>query len=457
MDSSVGRIGNRRISAGLAAALSLGALLACLPMRGRDSGAAPAVGSPAAGGLPGCGKDTDCKGTRVCEHGTCVEPSAASRARMPPPAPPAAPPTAVPALKLGGPVPMFHDDPQHTGRSSFRAPPRRPREVWRFPTQGTVFSAAVLAEDGTVLFGSHDHFLYALTPEGALRWKLQTGDLVWATPALGPNGVVYAGSDDDKVYAANLADGTLRWASAFGRCRRAVGLGPEAARCDVDQLTLGPDGTIYAGGDGIYAIRPDGTLRWRFSPAEKAHCAGAPAVSPEGLVYAGCQDDAVYALDAEGNKRWEFRGPNDFDSTPALGPDGTVYIGSDDRRLYAFLPDGRLRFAVLTEGPVRSSPALGLDGTVYFGSYDGSLYAVTPEGTVGWSFRSADRIHSSPTVDAAGTVLFGSQDDRLYALLPDGKLLWSVLLDGDVDSTPVLGPDGTIYVGTDDRALHALR
>lgn len=38
---------------------------------------APAAGAPAPARLPGCSKDTDCKGERVCEQGTCVEPKPA--------------------------------------------------------------------------------------------------------------------------------------------------------------------------------------------------------------------------------------------------------------------------------------------------------------------------------------------------------------------------------------------
>ena len=38
----------------------------------REAGAP--VPSPSAAELPGCGKDTDCKGERVCEAGRCVDP-----------------------------------------------------------------------------------------------------------------------------------------------------------------------------------------------------------------------------------------------------------------------------------------------------------------------------------------------------------------------------------------------
>jgi outer membrane protein assembly factor BamB len=424
---------------------------------------------PPAGTLPGgCGKDTDCKGARICVRHACADP--------PPPAP--APPPDAPAdggadgapvdgsaadaaVSIGderpaGASPMFHVDSAHIGRSRFAAPAGAPHEVMHVATGGVVFSSPAITDDGVVIFGSHDRSIYAAAADGTIRWRRPTGDLVWAAPALGPGGVVYIGSDDDRLYALDVKDGSVRWQFTAGPCRVALGVGPEAARCDVDGVTVGPDGTVYAAADGLYALTPEGALKWKFAPGT-THCATPPAVGRDGTIYVGCRDDGFYAVDAAGNKKWEFRAGDDVDSAPAIAPDGTVYVGSDDHKLYAFAPGGALKFAVATGGAVRSSPALAADGTVYVGSGDGVLYAVRPSGLVAWTFRTADRILSSPLVDAAGMVLVGSEDDRLYALLPDGKLAWSLLLDGDVDATPALGSDGTIYVGCDDRALHALR
>ncbi len=433
-----------------------------------------ALGCPPAATLPaGCGKDVDCKGARICVAHACVDPPPKPAAH---PAPPAgdggiadggaadggAPDGAVGsdagAAALPAPIgaaQMFHVDATHSGRSRFKGPIVTPHETMHVATGGVVYGSPAITDDGTLVFGSHDKSIYAVDAAGKIRWRHPTGDLVWGTPALGPGGVVYAGSDDDHLYAFDLDDGNVRWQFTAGPCRVASGVGPEGARCDVDGVTVAPDGTVYASADGLYALSPDGKLKWKFAPAV-THCAATPAVGPDGTVYVGCQDDAVYAVGPDGTKRWDFRAGDDVDSSPAVGADGTVYVGSDDHKLYALGPGGVLRWAVTTGGPVHSSPAIGADGTVYVGSFDGALYAVRPGGVVAWSFRTADRIVSSPLVDAAGNVLVGSEDDRLYALSPDGKLLWSLLLDGDVDATPALGPDGTIYVGDDDRALHAL-
>jgi outer membrane protein assembly factor BamB len=412
----------------------------------------------------GCGKDTDCKGTRICVQHACVDPPHPSPTPTPLPAVDAGEPDLAPEVDGGvvfkwesrDPSAMFHGDPFHTGRSKYKFPLQAPRETMHVATGGVVFSSPAIGDDGLIAFTSHDRNIYGAGADGTIKWRHATGDLAWSSPALW-NGIVYAGSDDDKLYALDAADGSVRWTYTAGPCRTQVGIGPEAARCDVDGVTVAPDGTIYFTADGLYALKGDGTLLWKFSPGN-THCATPPAVGYDGTLYVGCQDDALYAVDrTTGLKRWEFRAGDDIDGAPLVMPDGTVWFGSDDHKLYAVGPGGALRFAVATAGAIRSSPAQGPSGNVYVGSFDGNLYAVRPNGTVAWTFRAADRILSSPLVDAAGNVLIGSEDDRLYALTPDGKLLWSLLLDGDVDSTPALGADGTIYVGCDDRALHAFR
>ncbi len=410
----------------------------------------------------GCGRDVDCKGNRICVRGECVDPPPAPRAPVYYPPPGAPSPRdggadlgpLAPTVTLPGFSPEFHVDWAHTGRSRFRAPASAPTTHVKVETRGVVVSSPAIDDAGVAYFGSHDHLVRAATAEGKVRWSRATGDLVWCSPALGPGGALYVGSDDDKLYALDAGGGEVRWTFAAGPCKRSSGVGPEASRCDVDGVTIGPDGTIYLVADGAYALRPDGTTRFRFRL--NTHCGGAPAVGPDGTVYIGCQDGALYALGPDGEKRWEFRAGDDVDSSPAVGADGTVYVGSDDHKLYALGPTGAVKWAVQTGGDVRSSPAIAADGTVYVGSFDGGLYAVHPDGTIAWTFRAADRILSSPAIDADGLVLVGSQDDRLYAIRPDGKLAWSVLMDGDVDGTPAIGP-GTVYIGSDDKALHILR
>jgi outer membrane protein assembly factor BamB len=404
-------------------------------------------------GADGCGSDKDCKLNRICEANHCVWPD---RIRSVVPYPLVAPASSEGSIEsLAQGIGMFRFDPLHRGRSTFFLPQHKPDVVWTVETGAPVTSSPTLSADGLVMVGSHSGKVYAADKTGKMAWMFTTSDMVWSSPAVAVDGTVYFGSDDDNLYAVDGKTGKQQWKARLGTCLQTVGIGPEATRCDVDAgPTVGPDGAIYTGGDAIYAINPDGVLRWRFPVAGHVH--SAPAVAADGTVIAGSQDNSIYAVNPDGRLRWEFRARDDVESTPAIEEDGTVYVGSDDNRLYALSPQGQLLWAFTTGDDVRASPAIGRDGTIYIGSFDGLLYAIRRDGTLLWSFRTGDRILSSALVDAGGAILVGSQDDRLYAIEPDGRLRWSVELGGDVDSSPLLAADGTVYVGSDDGRLYAL-
>lgn len=413
-----------------------------------------------------CGADRDCKLDRVCQAGRCLSPAAAAGRSDTWPLDPqgVASPGVVAAsgaqVAAASAQAMHRFGPAHRGRVPFRLPRRKPTQAWGFETGGPITSSPAQIGD-LVIVGSHDGRVYGLDAAGQKRWVFATGDLVFSSPAIVGNpaqgpAVVYIGSDDDHLYALDATTGTMRWRYKVGGCREMRGVGPEASRCDVDAgPTIGPDGTIYTGGDGIYAIRPDGTLRWRFGT--NGHVSSSPALLADGTVLAGSQDNSMYAINPDGTKKWDFRAGDDIESSPAVGDDGTIYFGADDQKIYALSPVGALKWAFNTGDDVRAGPAVAADGTVVVGSFDAQLYAIRPDGTLAWTFRTGDRILSSALIDADGAILFGAQDDRLYALESDGRLRWSVELNGDVDSSPTLTADGRIVVGSDDRRLYLLR
>ncbi len=412
-------------------------------------GALGLAGCAGRGGVrEGCAKDSDCKGARVCVDQQCVEPTGAAAARDGAPGVPSRPPGTPPYAMFGG-------DPRHTGRLAGAAPEKAPQPLWSLRFEGRVVGSPTVGPDGTIYAGSHDGKLHAIGTDGKPRWSLATGDRVWSTPAVAEDRTVYTGSDDDHLYAVDGATGKLKWKLRLGRCEPPIGFGPEGARCDVDGVMIGPDGTIYAGADGVYAVWPDGSLRWKFATPERVP--STPAVTADGTVYAGCLDDALYAIRPDGTKAWEYRTGADIESSPAIAADGAVVFGSDDGAVYALEPDGTLRWKVLTRAEVRATPAIGSDGTIYVGSYDGRLYAIAPTGQVLWRFAAMDRIHGPAAVAANGIILVGSQDDHLYAISPAGVLLWYLTLDDDVDAAPSLSSTGVLYTASDDQTVRAFQ
>ncbi len=298
---------------------------------------------------------------------------------------------------------------------------------------------------------------------GSIRTDLTLGGMVWATAALDARGDLYVGADDDHLYAIDPGASKVRWKVRLGDCKPARAPGPEGARCDVDGgPTLGPDGDLYVGADGVYRISTAGEIRWHWptdadADARAQHVFSSPVVTAEGLVVFGGQDGFVTALRSDGTEAWRYKVGSDVDGSAAAGIDGTLYIGSDDGRLHALRSDGSLKWSFVTQSDIRSSVAVATDGTIYLSSFDGNLYSLDPTGNVRWMLPTGGRVAASPVLDGAGVVYVGSQDDRLYAVTAEGTVRWNVEFPTDIDSSVAITDAGTIVVGADDGKLRGLR
>ena len=371
----------------------------------------------------------------------------------------------------------------------------------------TFLSSPAIAPDGTIYVGAEDHFLYALNPNGTVKWKYETGNSLFASPAIGSDGTIYIGSEDRQIYAIN-PNGTLKWIvptkSVF-----------------TSSAAIAADGTIYVAGTGI-----DRTI---FSCISNSSCSktitqacgpGFPPCPTDETCVAGqaagytvvAQLGNFYALTDEGTKgtiKWAVGLSGEVHSSPAIANDGTIYIGSNgdfvfDRSVicdntsifppsdvdpsrpvnghfYAFNPDGTLKWAFNTLGDVISSPAIGSDGTIYVGSQHpsmfygkdhstlvgessvatGFIYAINPDGTPKCLRDLFGDIDSSPAVGSDGTIYVGSDNFHVYALDPNCSLdrLWPIKwvepTRDEVKSSPAIASDGTIYIGSNDSSLYA--
>src|ERR1022692_3258321 len=110
----------------------------------------------------------------------------------------------------------------------------------------------VIGPDDTIYLGSDDNNVYALYPDGSVKWTYETDGTVRASPALGADGTIYVGSSDNKLYALN-PNGQLKWSFPTQRDIRS-------------SAAIGSDGTIYVGSSDhyLYAVNPSGQQIWRF-------------------------------------------------------------------------------------------------------------------------------------------------------------------------------------------------
>ena len=256
---------------------------------------------------------------------------------------------------------------------------------------GRTTSSPTLGSDGTVYTTSGTGKLFAISPAGKTLWTAQTGLILKASPALGQDGTVYVASMDDKLYAiapplAGQTEGQVRWTFRFGDFpgggtpvtatappSGSDGLGSGATP------TIGPDGTIYIGADNsnMYAIAPDGQLKWQFgAEREVAGIWSSATLSADGqTLYFGANKGGVYALrTGDGSLVWQYSIGGSIYSSLTLDKNGVLYTGSTAGHLIAI--DSRTGKQVWdytnpANVSVWSAPALDSDGNLFIGDRQG--------------------------------------------------------------------------------------
>jgi PGF-pre-PGF domain-containing protein len=315
---------------------------------------------------------------------------------------------------------------------------------WSYPTGDVIMRISpVIGSDGTIYIGSNDGNLYALDPNGTLKWKYATGAIDLSSAAVGSDGTIYVGTNGAGFYALK-PDGSQKWHYNAGG--------------DIASPAIGSDGTIYFGSDNqnLYALNPDGTWKWTFTAG---YFYDSPAIGGDGTLYIGSSDQNLYALDpADGSVKWSYGTGGPIMGSPAIDKDGTIYTGSGDNNVYAIHPNGHWKWTYSTGGAIEmATPAIGPDGTVYIGSSDTNLYALDPtDGIKKWSFATGDMIYESAAVGPDGTIYVGSFDCNIYALDPtSGNPKWYYTTGSVIWGSPAIGSDGAVYIGSLDNSLYA--
>lgn len=324
--------------------------------------------------------------------------------------------------------------------------------LWQFSAEGATTGVPALAADGTVYFGggAPDRHLYAVRPDGTLRWRFQAGGTIDnCSPAIGADGTIYFGASDGQVTALTPA-GTIRW-------QRSIGTGTAAV-----SPAVGIDGTVHIHGlDGVlHALDgATGAIRWRTDVV--ATTFASPVIAPDGTIYQMAGVGGLVALTPGGTVKWRFTVASDAFSTPALDAAGNIYFTTyTSSRLYSVRPDGteRWNFAAASGSLTSASPVLSADGaTAYFGSSNRVFHAVnTADGALRWRVTLGGSVVSSTAaVDSSGAVYVGAGDGRLYSINDVGTIRRSWDTAFPIRSSPTI-VGRTLYVTSADQKLYAL-
>ncbi len=360
------------------------------------------------------------------------------------------------------PWPYFGQNLRNNGRSPYDTSHVDGTVKWNYtldPAYGirNALSHPVVDRSGNLYINSELKAL-AFDPEGNLIWNVSLFTMISTAPALGPDGTIYIGGDNQLLHALNPRDGSVRWTF-------------DAGSKIVSHPVVTSRNVIYFGTSDGEFFALDGLSRtplWTFSVdlPDEPFLHGritTPAIADDGRIYIGSNSGHFYALNSDGTLYWErFLGEEGIVSSPSIADDGTIYLGFIDG-LYAFNPnDGSVKWVYQVMDRhgslygVWGTPAIGKDGTIYFGAADNSTYALYPDGRFKWNLMTDSHIHfSSPAIGADGTIYIGSYDTVFYAINPDRSIKWYNITTGAINSSPAIGADGTVYVGNVRGSVYA--
>jgi len=286
---------------------------------------------------------------------------------------------------------------------------------------------------------------------GRIRWRFQEDfDYILSRPAVAADGTIYSIDPTGHLYAL-AANGGLKWivnvpGTGFGN------------------VSLGSDGTIYTGGTTvIFAVAPNGTLKWRFNQTPGAFILLGPNVGPDGNIYAvGTQGMGVFSLTPQGTLRWAT--PENFDR-PIVILQEIVFAPSPQSRFY-FHANDHLRGIGLDGTPLftyvdglpqdNHQPAVAPDGSLYtnlFSAFGPGLMMgkFDDSGNLLWhvfdQFSNSTNVLSVPDVGRDGVIYNGRNLNTLYAINPDSSVRWQYT-DSESLMIPIVSPrNDLIFLG----------
>jgi outer membrane protein assembly factor BamB len=172
---------------------------------------------------------------------------------------------------------------------------------WSRPDLGTSNGAVAIDADGTII-ARGDRSLIAMDARGNKRWERKVRDSLTA-PAIGETGVLYA--------SGNLG----LWAFAkTGEEKWFVNTRPYAGTAWYSTPVVSADGTIYFATDSLWAVRPDGTVKWKWT-GEK-YLDHSPVLAADGTIVVSDAGGRLYGITSDGRRRWQYARP----MQPHYGP-----------------------------------------------------------------------------------------------------------------------------------------
>lgn len=282
--------------------------------------------------------------------------------------------------------------------------------AWARPISGASFSeiAHAVTENGTLYISDifNDILLAYDTVPGTLKWTYQFfGGHSNNNVTVGADGTIYTtrinGADDTFTVWAFNPSGSVKWASSYDP--------PDQIGCS--QISIGPDGKLYmvtrglnpagepAGSGTLFALNPgDGSIAWQYPTGDVFGIT--PLIDSSGTIYVAnteknSSEKSIFAINPDGTLKWRrsIGVSTDSWSRLALRPDGLLL--ADRRSLYP--STNRSVEAVATDtGVLVWAEPIAVDrfSTELFSDAANGFFAATAPGGPEVGFHYYDSAHN---------------------------------------------------------------
>jgi len=339
---------------------------------------------------------------------------------------------------------IFRGDQNLTGVSNTTVP-NSPELLWTFQTGDNIKSAPVV-EDGKVVVGSTDGFVYCLDMNGKLLWKFETSNTIEA-PAIILKGVVYIGNLDGMLYALDLNSGEKKWEY---ECENQIIGSP-------NWWSDGKSTFIFVGSYDFYLHCVDaqtGGVKWKYESDNYIN--GAAACANGKAMFGGC-DGFLHIVDVASGKLDKKIDVATYVAGSVTVENDKAYIGDYDGRFFQVdIKTGKTTWVwedEKTHLQFIASPALVGDN-VLTANYNKFLYCFDKNsGKKLWEYNTGRQVEASPVVVKDKVIIGNMRGDLAMVNLSDGKLIWSYEVGSQIISNPAVA-GGKIFVGAYDGNVY---
>ncbi len=354
------------------------------------------------------------------------------------------------------PWPMFHHDPQGTGRSQYVGPKNGVIQN-TFNDSIYIDGSFAIDENNSLYLVTNKYgtnYLYKFSESGLIEWICQyMGGLYvenFTTPLLGVNGLIYASSNSHWIYVIN-DDGTVSWSKDIGEIISS-------------NIVLDADGNLYLVTETSWkmvSLSPDGSFRWELILPGGITAGDQPAVfSPDGSVLYITGMDSIYAISTNnGDILWSYW--QRYAIFPLVDNNGNIYYSNDkDSSVTCLLPSGNLRWRTKASevqaiyfSSIFNSPTMDTNGNLYFCAKlkdaRWGIVSLDNEGALRWIWYGD--VGSDLISDSNSNIYFSGQDETYmycYKLSYNGELIWVAQIEhrgGIPCNSPSIGSNGCAY------------